>query len=333
MNATRRNLWVFGLGLWCAATALVAACGSTDSTKTPRKDPPSTDGGGGSNDGAAGDGAILPTGAKPNGGAGGAPIAEPNGGAGAAATPGDGGSESVGGASGGAGPLASAGGEGGSGGEGGEPASCSSLDPIELEGLWGSNCNGYTCRLYVTPSGEFGNGCTNGQFETGTIEGGKINSLGEGGPYAPYSTKGTLTREGCENLRRDYVGQIPPNTGPEMSYSCLMTRQTACAPTLLEALEGSWETTCGSSTCVTTFTAEGAMASTCSNGQASTGAVEETGAFADEGGGGGFQDYSTTGVIGLTDCDNFIMPYTWQMPPHTGNKTSAQCTYKRVVDN
>jgi hypothetical protein len=60
--------------------------------------------------------------------------------------------------------------------------------------------------------------------------------------------------------------------------------------------------------------------------------VEETGRFSDEGSGGSSPAYSTSGVIGLTSCDSFIMPYTWQIPAHTGAKTSAKCTYTRQQD-
>lgn len=45
----------------------------------------------------------------------------------------------------------------------------------------------------------------------------------------------------------------------------------------------------------------------------------------------GFPAYSTTGVIALTDCDEFVMPYTYQSPPNQGTKRSAQCTYARKV--
>ena len=187
--------------------------------------------------------------------------------------------------------------------------------------------------MYIASSGALSNGCSNGQYESGTTDvDGKIDTFGEGGAFGPYSTKGTFSRSGCDALTREYIGQIPPSTGPEMQYSCSMTRLPACGATLLEALAGVWETTCGSSTCTTTVTAEGELASDCSNGQASTGTIDETGAFSDTGGGGAFADYSTTGVIALTDCDSFSMPYTWQSPPNQGAKHAQQCSYKRVIE-
>jgi hypothetical protein len=208
------------------------------------------------------------------------------------------------------------------------------VEPAAIEGQWTTTCNGYSCQMYFAASGAFSGGCTNGQYESGTVdENGELSTLGEGGPYAAYSTKGPLTRGDCDTLTRDYIGQIPPNTGPEEHYSCELTRVPACAPTLLEALAGEWLANCGNHTCTTTFTLEGAMASTCSNGQHSTGSIDETGAFADTGGGGAFADYSTSGVIALNaDCDSFLMPYTWQSPPNQGKKTSAKCSYTRPLD-
>lgn len=222
---------------------------------------------------------------------------------------------------------------GASGAAGAAAEDCESLEPSELQGIWMTTCNGYSCAMTITASGAVGNGCTNGQYEYGTLADGSLNTLGEGGAFAPYSTKGTFTRTSCDAITRDYVGQIPPNTGPEQSYTCAMTRAPACAPTLLEALAGVWNGTCGgSSTCDTTITAAGEMTSTCNNGQHSAGAVEENGRFSDEGSGGGFPAYSTAGVLALTDCDTFLMPYTWQSPPNSGNKTSAICTYTRQVN-
>lgn len=223
--------------------------------------------------------------------------------------------------------MSGAAGEGGAAGE-----DCASVEPTALRGVWTSDCNGYSCAMTITESGDVGNGCTNGQYETGTLAEGELNTLGEGGPYQPYSTKGTLTRTACDSVTRDYIGQIPPNTGPEQTYSCVLTRAPSCAPSLLQALAGAWNGACGSSTCVTTITAEGGMTSTCSNGQQSAGTVEETGYFSDVGSGGNFPAYSTTGVIALTDCDSFVMAYTWQMPPNSGTKTSAKCTYTRQQD-
>lgn len=197
-----------------------------------------------------------------------------------------------------------------------------------------SPCNGYSCTINIVASGAVAAGCSNGQYESGTIDPtGAITTTGRGGAYAAYSTKGTLTRNECDALTRDYVGQIPPNTGPEVSYSCQWSRAADCAPSLLEALEGSWVATCGAgSQCVTTFSVTGEMSSVCSNGQHSLGSIEETGAFADVGSGGNFPDYSTAGVIALQGCDAFVMPYTYQIPPNTGTPTSAKCNYARQQD-
>jgi hypothetical protein len=221
-------------------------------------------------------------------------------------------------------------GEAGAAGAAGAGNACAGVDGPSLAGVWTTDCNGYSCKITITAEGAMGGGCTNGQYETGTIDDdGVLSTTGEGGPYAAYSTEGPLTRTGCDALTRDYIGQIPPFTGPKLSYSCQLTRTASCAPTLLEAMVGTWETSCGSSTCVTTFTVAGEMSTTCSNGQHSAGSLQETGAFADSGGGGAFSDYSTTGVVALTSCDTFSMPYTWQSPPNQGVKHSQQCQYSR----
>jgi hypothetical protein len=222
---------------------------------------------------------------------------------------------------------------GAAGAAGGASEDCDSVAADQLAGTWTTNCNGYVCGISITEAGLYGGGCTNGQFETGTLVDGNLETTGEGGPYAPYSTKGAFTRIDCSALKRDYVGQIPPHTGPEMPYSCQLQRTPDCGSTLLEALAGVWDGTCGdSSKCTSTILADGSLSSTCTNGQHSTGTVEATGAYSDTGGGGGFPDFSTSGVLGLTTCDAFVMPYTWQMPPHQGQKTSAECSYVRHVE-
>jgi hypothetical protein len=71
------------------------------------------------------------------------------------------------------------------------------------------------------------------------------------------------------------------------------------------------------------------MLSTCTNGQHSTGTVGIAGDFTTSGSGGNFPDYSTAGAIGFTDCDTFLMSYTYQSPPNQGAKTAAKCTYAR----
>jgi hypothetical protein len=321
------GVWLrFGVGAaWACglAVALSTACGSDDQARSSR---PNVDAGAGGED-MNGSAASSGGGVAADSGAGGVGVGvgvggEPAGEAGMAGVP------SV------AGAPSEAGAAGGGGAGGGPSEECEAVTPEALQGFWKSDCNGYSCAMTILASGELAAGCSNGQFETGTLDDeGALETLGQGGPYSPYSTSGTLTANGCDSLTRDYVGQIPPNTGPEQTYSCELVRATACAPTLREALAGDWDTICGSSTCLTTFTVEGAMSSTCSNGQASTGTVAETGAFADMGGGGGFDDYSTEGVIKLgDDCDSFLMPYTWQMPPHQGTLHSAQCAYTRHVD-
>jgi hypothetical protein len=312
-----RAAWACGLGL-----ALSSACGSEDSARKERSEPerPEAGAGGHAGDGTSGE-ATRPVGGTSGAGpAAGSPAEEAGGAAGSG----------TGGASGGEDASSSA----GASGAGGEPPQgCESVEPSELQGIWRTTCNGYSCSMTITESGAVGNGCTNGQFEYGTLEDGQLDTLGEGGAFAPYSTRGTFTRTACDTMTRDYIGQIPPNTGPEQAYSCQLTRGPACAPTLLQALAGVWNGSCGgTSTCVTTLTAAGQITSVCSNGQSSTGTVEETGRFSDVGSGGGYPDYSTSGVIALTDCDSFLMPYTWQIPPQTGSKTSATCTYTRQVD-
>jgi hypothetical protein len=325
-----RGLWVpsvqaalaCGLGL-----LLSSACGSEDSARQDRKPPeqPEAGAGGQAGDGTSGRGTSGDA-AGPAAGAGGSNTV--------AGSPGEVAGGAAGSDTGGASGGVEAGGAAGASGAGGEaPQDCESVEPSDLQGIWRTDCNGYSCAMTITATGAVGNGCDNGQYEYGTLEDGQVATLGEGGAFAPYSTDGTFTRTACDTVTRDYVGQIPPNTGPEQSYSCQMTRGPACAPTLLQALAGVWDGDCGSSTCVTTLTAAGEISSTCSNGQSSSGTVEETGRFADVGSGGGFPDYSTTGVLALIDCDTFLMPYTWQMPPNTGSKTSAQCTYTRQVDD
>jgi collagen type I alpha len=318
----RRRLWCV-LGASGAALVLGVACGSDDGAKTvPRVSDAAGAGGdaGGSEPmNVAGDSATNVAG----GGAGNDAVGGQSalGGAGAASAVGGAGAAGAGGASGEAG-LAGAGG-----------ASCEAVDPTALRGTWTTTCNGYTCKMNVAESGDLATGCTNGQYSTGTLDGeGGITTLGEGGPYAAFSTAGQFTALGCDSLAYDYKGRIPPLTGPEQAYSCTLTRQVLCKPTLLETMAGTWQTTCGSSTCTTTFGLDGSMSSTCSNGQKSTGSIDETGAFADAGGGGNFADYSTVGVVAPTGCDTFLMPYTYQSPPNQGTKHSAQCSYTRKVE-
>ncbi|MDF3069457.1 MAG: hypothetical protein K0R38_5058 [Polyangiaceae bacterium] len=323
MMKSRSGGATFAIGsVWACGFALLlsSACGSGDSSRKDRDEPEAVAGAGGQDDGSsAGDGPSA--GGVPTSSGGSAASA---GGASGAASAG----EVAGGTDSGAAGKASEGGAAGATG-----GVCDSVEPPALQGVWKTDCNGYSCAMVVTASGDFGNGCTNGQYETGTLMDGNLVTLGEGGPFPAYSTKGTLTRTACDSVTRAYVGQIPPNTGPEQSYSCVMTRAPQCAPSLLLALAGVWDGACGSSTCETTITAQGAMTSTCSNGQQSVGAVEETGYFADVGSGGNFPDYSTTGVVGLTDCNSFVMPYTWQSPPNTGKKTSSKCTYTRQLED
>jgi hypothetical protein len=319
MHRDKRGLRAVGIwSAWACGFGVVVgtACGSDDSTRAPRKERET-----------AGAGAF----ADDAGGAAGSGV-ESTGGAGGSVSTGAAGGEgpSPGGAVGTGGVDAA----GAAGAAGAPNEDCQSTGPAALQGWWTSTCNGYSCTTYVAASGALSNGCTNGQYESGTVEqSGAVDTLGEGGPFAAYSTKGTFTRTDCQSVTRDYIGQIPPNTGPEEQFSCELTRSTACAPILLEALAGAWEGDCGNDTCVTTFSVTGEMTSTCSNGQGSTGSVDETGAFSDTGGGGGFSDYSTTGVVALNaDCDSLLMVYTWQMPPNQGNKTSSQCSYVRQED-
>ena len=327
MSGKQRGLAVVGIwSAWACAIAIVAstACGSEDSAIKVRHPGDSAGGGGDDGNGAAGDGQA----AGGNWGGAGSGTA----GGGEPTTAGAGGSGDAGAAASSAGAAASNAGAAGAAGAPGED--CESLDPGELAGTWTSACNGYTCTINIVASGAISAGCTNGQYESGTIEPtGAITTTGLGGAYPAYSTKGTLTRNDCSTLTRDYVGQIPPNTGPEVSYSCQLSRAADCAPSLLEALEGSWDASCGDgSTCTTTFGVTGEMSSACTNGQHSTGSIDETGAFADVGSGGNFPDYSTAGVIALQGCDAFVMPYTWQSPPNTGSTTSAKCNYVRHPD-
>lgn len=316
--------WVVG-AVWVSGLSLILspACGSTDDARQDRTQPELPGGAG-----TEGDGGVAGQGPAPVGGTGSN--------VGGAGSPGEslGGAagEDTGGTSAGSGGAGEGGGAGEAGAGGAPLEDCESVEPSALASVWTTNCNGYRCAMTITPAGEFGNGCSNGQYETGTLAAGQLDTLGEGGAFQPYSTKGTLSRTACDSVTRDYIGQIPPNTGPEQTYSCVMTRSPACAPSLLEALAGVWNGACGSSTCVTTITAQGAMSSICSNGQSSTGSVEPNGHFSDVGSGGNFPAYSTTGVVGLTDCNSFIMPYTWQSPPNTGKKTSSQCTYTRQQD-
>lgn len=336
-SASRRGrlLWLFGAS--GAALVLSAACGSDDgSKKVPRTSESAGAAGEGGERGpanVAGDGA----GAVAAGGAAGANAAggdSPStaGGMGGA---GVGGERALGGAD--AVDLAGSGGMSGdagfAGAAGAGGASCDAVDPTALVGTWTTTCNGYTCKMNVAASGDMATGCSNGQYSTGTLDGeGGITTLGEGGAYAPFSTAGKFTALDCSSLAYDYKGRIPPNTGPEQSYSCTLTRVTLCKPTLLQTLAGTWQTTCGSSTCTTTFALDGAMSSTCSNGQHSSGSIDETGAFSDTGSGGNFPDYSTVGVIAPTGCDTFLMPYTYQTPPNQGTKHAAQCSYVRKVE-
>ena len=214
-------------------------------------------------------------------------------------------------------------------------ASCEAVDPEALAGVWTTSCNGYTCKLNVAASGAVATGCTNGQYAKGVLgDDGAISTLGEGGAFAPFSTAGSLTALACDSLAYAYKARTPPNTGPEEDHACTLTRLSLslCEATLLEALAGTWETTCGGATCTTTFTAQGVMTSTCSNGQHSTGSVDETGAFSDAGSGGNIADYSTSGVVALTSCSAFLMPYSWQSPPNSGTKHAAQCSYVRKVE-
>lgn len=301
------------------ALGLSAACGSSSSKKTNTT-------GGRSGAGAAGDDAQAGDSAQGGDAASGGSSA--NGGSSMAGSAGDVDSEA------GAGGVA--GGEAGAGGASGEAGAsgsqCLSPSPSQLQGVWTTNCNGYTCKMNIAEAGVLATGCTNGQYSTGTLsEAGAIATSGEGGAFQPFSTEGTLIPTSCDSMKLDYIGQTPPVTGPKLSYSCALTRVPACAPTLLEALAGTWVTTCGNSTCTTVFTAAGGMTSTCSNGQQSSGSIDARGYFSDTGSGGNFPAYSTQGVIALTSCNTFSMPYTYQTPPNQGNKTSQQCAYTRKV--
>lgn len=313
-----------GVWSWLLGVAVATACGSDDGKRTTTR----PDDGAGS-PGAAGD-AGRDAGGSSNGeaGAGGTPSGE--GGSSSPTSAGEGGMIAGGGTSTTAGAPTDIAGAPGNAGAAGAGNECAAVDPEALAGFWTTDCNGYTCKINIAASGAVSGACTNGQYSSGTIdEDGNFDTAGEGGPYTNYTTEGKLTATECGKATWDYVGQIPAVTGPKTNYSCQIQQTEPCAPSLLEALAGDWKTTCGNSTCVTTFTLDGKMTSTCSNGQSSTGTVTETGAFSDEGGGGNFADYSTTGVIGLTSCDSFIMPYTYQTPPHQGTKHSQQCAYTR----
>ena len=174
--------------------------------------------------------------------------------------------------------------------------------------------------------------CSNDQYASGTLDNhGNLATQGEGGPFGPFTTAGDVLPDSCETLQLHYTAQTPPGAGP-VEYTCNFARVPGCAPTLLETLTGKWSASCGSSTCVTTFTAAGVMTSTCSSGQTSTGAIDESGAFADMGSAGGFQPYSTKGVVALNDCNSFSMHYTFQIPPNQGSKTPAKCAYTRQME-
>jgi hypothetical protein len=318
---------------------LSAACGSDDGAKkVPHVSETAGAGGDSENDpvNVAGDGTSATGGTggggKSNGGTagGGSPS---TGGAGAVGNAGGAGGEVAGEMAGAGGTSGDAAASGAAGMSGAGGADCDAVDPTALHGTWTTTCNGYTCKMNVAESGNLATGCTNGQYSKGTLDGeGGITTLGEGGPYPAFSTAGKFTALGCSSLKYDYKGRIPPLTGTEQSYSCTLTRETLCKATLLETLAGAWQTTCGTSTCTTTFGLDGSMTSSCSNGQGSSGDVDETGAFSDAGGGGGFANYSSVGVIALTGCDTFIMPYTWQSPPNQGTKHAAQCSYTRKVE-
>jgi hypothetical protein len=313
------------VGACSAALVLSAACGSDDGAKkAPRVD--ETAGAGGDPKhgvNAAGDGAASAGAGSSNAGdASGGSRTTPGGAAGVA------GASDVAGA--GSEVVAGAAGMAGEGAGGG--ASCEAVDPQALAGVWTTTCNGYTCKLNVAASGAVATACTNGQYAKGTLaDDGALATLGEGGIYQPFSTAGNLTALGCGSLAYAYKARTPPSTGPEEDHACTLTPFDLCQATLLETLAGVWETTCGSATCTTTFTAEGGMSSTCSNGQHSSGSIDETGAFSDTGSGGAFADYSTTGVVALTGCSTMLMPYSWQSPPNQGTKHSAECVYVRKL--
>lgn len=317
-----RKVWAsVSLGLSLAGV-IASGCGGEDSARVdPRR---TNDAGQGGIDGAAAGQPATPRGGSVTQTEAGSP------------TQGEGGSSNggVGNESGQAGAIAEAGStnDAGASGAGGE-SGCDLETPIALAGLWSSGCGNYTCTVNIAASGAVSSGCSNGQYSSGTIgETGAIQTVGEGGAFGPYSTDGQLTRTGCDSLRVDYTFRMPPNTGTPEANTCTWERKAACADTLLATLAGTWKTTCGNSTCTTTFTAEGAMSSTCSNGQHSTGSVDETGAFSDTGEGGSSAPYSTKGVIALGTCDTFLMPYTWQSPPNQGTKHSQQCSYTREQD-
>lgn len=309
-----------------AALGLSAACGSDDGAKKAPHASQSAGAGGDSEPrgNAAGDGGAVAGGSSNTAEAGSGSQTTSGGAAGAAGTtndPGAGGSGEV---------MAGAAGMSGAAAAGG--ASCEALDPEALAGVWTTTCNGYTCKLNVAASGAVANGCTNGQYAKGTLDDdGALATLGEGGIYAPFSTTGQLTALDCGSLAYAYKARTPPTTGAEEAYACTLTRFRLCEPTLLETLAGAWETTCGSATCTTVFTTQGGMSSSCSNGQHSTGSIDETGAFSDTGSGGAFADYSSTGVIALTGCSTMLMPYSWQSPPNQGTKHAAQCVYVRKL--
>jgi len=308
-SRSKRSVVVWGACACLLAFAASTACGSSSSKRNPVPTPEDGAGAGGEADTQAGATNFSGAGA----------------GAGEAG--------SAGHAEGGTGGSSDEAGAAGTAEAGAAGAACESPEPAALAGVWTTDCNGYTCKLNVAASGLVSTGCSNGQYAKGTLdEDGNMQTLGEGGPFAAFTTKGTLTPTSCESLAYSYEGQTPPETGPKLQYTCTLTRLAACAPTLLQTLAGTWLANCGNSTCTTTFTAAGVMASTCSNGQHSTGSVNEVGAFSDVGSGGNFPDYSTSGVIALSDCNSLLMPYTFQTPPNQGVKTSAKCSYVRQVE-
>lgn len=323
-----------GVGVWSAwacgvALTISVACGSDDgSKKSPRDDDTEAGAGGRANGGegnAAGTAPKAGTNGSADGGNAGTPGEAPGGAppGGQASDAGSGGTQSN--DAGAAGAAAA-----GAAGAAGAGNACEVADPASAEGIWETNCNGYTCRANIAASGALSTSCTNGQYASGTLsDDGSFETVGEGGAYAAFSTYGTFTPKGCDTLAYDYVAQIPPLTGPEVNYSCMLKRKPDCAPTLLQALAGTWNTTCGTGSCTTIFTTQGGMSSTCSNGQTSTGTISETGAFSDTGSGGNFPAYSTTGVVTLSDCNTLLMPYTYQIPPNQGTKHAQSCTYTR----
>lgn len=336
---TNRGLGVGVWSVWACGVALAVsgACGSDDGSKKSPQDYDAEAGAGGRANG--GDGNANAAGTAPQAGSNGVTEGgtagnpgETSGGApegGQSSQSGSGGSQSNEAGAGAAGAAGTVG-DAGAAGAAGAGNTCEVADPNSSEGIWETNCNGYICRANIAANGALSTACTNGQYASGTlVEDGSFQTMGEGGQYDPFSTYGTFTPQGCETLKDDYIGQIPPLTGPEVTYSCTFTRKPDCAPTLLQALAGTWKTTCGNSTCTTIFTAQGGMSSTCSNGQTSTGTIGPSGAFSDTGSGGNQPAYSTTGVVTLSDCNTLLMPYTYQMPPNQGTKHAQSCTYTR----